>query len=169
MTDPESILHLAAGRNRQLQSVEQHPAHILIVDDDPRVRALESAVLHAHGFTSAECSSGLDALRAIDETCFDAVLLDIRMPGIDGWEVLRLLRERAYDAPVLIVSADATADEATARGANGALGKPFTIAELVGTLRSVLRGRTLRALRPPRSREDVARGWDREPLLMRAS
>ena len=169
MTDPESILHLAAGRNRQSQSVEQHPAHILIVDDDPRVRALESTVLHAHGFTSAECSSGLDALRAIDETCFDAVLLDIRMPGIDGWEVLRLMRERAYDAPVLIVSADATADEATVRGADGALGKPFTIAELVGTLRTVLRGRSLCAVRSPGSDEGVARRWDREPLLVRAS
>ena len=169
MTDPESILHLAAGRSRPLHSVEQHPAHILIVDDDPRVRALESAVLHAHGFTSAQCSSGLDALRALDETCFDAVLLDIRMPGIDGWEVLRRLRERAYDAPILIVSADATADEAMTRGADASLSKPFTIPELVGTLRAVLRGRSLCAVRTPGPRESAARRWDREPLLMRAS
>ena len=169
MTNRESILHLAAGRNRQSQNVEQHPAHILIVDDDPRVRALETAVLHAHGFTTSECSSGLDALRVLDETCFDAVLLDIRMPGIDGWEVLRLLRERAYDAPVLIVSADATADEAATRGADGSLGKPFTMAELVGSLRGVLRGRSLCALRPPGAEEGTARGWDREPLLARAS
>jgi two-component system OmpR family response regulator len=169
VTDPESILDLAAGRNRQSQSVEQHPAHILIVDDDPRVRSLETAVLHAHGFTSAQCSSGLEALRVLDETCFDAVLLDIRMPGIDGWEVLRLLRERDYDGPVLIVSADATEDEASTRGADGMLRKPFTIAELVGTLRTVLRGRSLCAIRPTASKEGVVRGWDREPLLARAS
>ena len=69
----------------------------------------------------------------------------------------------------LIVSADATEDEASTRGADGMLRKPFTIAELVGTLRTVLRGRSLCAIRPPASKEGVVRGWDREPLLARAS
>ncbi len=166
MTDPESVLHLPAGGSRH--SVEQHPAQILIVDDDPRVRALEAAALHAHGFVSDQCSTGLEALRAIDKASYDAILLDISMPGIDGWEVLRLLRGRQFDTPVLIVSGDATLDEAAARGADGMLGKPFTIAELLGALRPLLRSERCCALGPRRVREGMDE-WDREPLLARAS
>ncbi len=165
MAEPESIFHQSdSNRCGQPLTPEQRPAQVLIVDDDPRILALQSAVLRANGFASRECASGLAALGAVSEGSFDAVLLDIHMPGIDGWEVLRTLQERGVETPVLIVSAGATPAEAALHGADGMLAKPFTITELVSALRAVLHRPN--QLPEPDGKHETARPHERGSALV---
>src|SRR5882757_1977944 len=81
-------------------------AVVLIVDDEPDVRLIARVVLTSAGYDVIEASSGEEALAALsDDVLPDAVLLDIRMPGIDGWETLRRLRADKSALPVVIFTA----------------------------------------------------------------
>ena len=105
-------------------------AHLLVVDDNAENREMLSRRLRNHGFTIATADSGPAALRQLDETPFDLVLLDVVMPGMSGLEVLRDLRSRhdAADLPVIMATArDDSNDVVTALrlGANDYVTKPL--------------------------------------------
>jgi CheY-like chemotaxis protein len=109
---------------------------ILIVDDMEDIRFLCRLVLEGAGHQVTEAASAEDALEILDDTCPDAILLDLRLPGLDGWDVLRILREREDLPPITVVvcSAHASKSEqrrAHAEGAAGFLSKPFPMKELV--------------------------------------
>jgi PAS domain S-box-containing protein len=113
------------------------PAPILLVDDEPANLLALEAVLQAVGEPLVRASSGPEALRQLRDHDFAAVLLDIRMPVMDGFETARLIRaqRRSRGTPIIFITGDPTAvsiDEAYALGAVDFLAKPLTPAVLIG-------------------------------------
>jgi two-component system response regulator MprA len=112
---------------------------ILVVDDDPTIRQVIVFALSDEGFDVDEAKNGWAALEAVDRQHPDIILLDMRMPGMDGWEFVRRYRERPHpQAPIIVLSA---AQDTARRGADvnaaGYLSKPFdldTLLEKVATL-----------------------------------
>ena len=116
---------------------------VLVVDDlAPNVRLLE-AVLSPKGFRVATASSGQEALDTLSKECPDVVLLDILMPGMDGYEVCRRIREDPGTAflPVIMITASGEEEKIRAieSGADDFVNKPFDQAELLARVRSLVR------------------------------
>src|SRR5436305_13784043 len=89
-------------------------ARLLVVDDEPNIRELLSASLRYAGFEVATAADGNEALRVADGFKPDLLLLDVMMPGLDGFEVVRRLRREGRPVPVLFLTArDAAEDQVT--------------------------------------------------------
>jgi two-component system, chemotaxis family, chemotaxis protein CheY len=113
---------------------------ILVVDDDPTILATVSEVLDMEGFAVVTATNGAEALAAIDQGQPWLVLLDMRMPVLDGWGFMRAVRERGLTLTVVVMTAAADARRwGREIGAQAVLSKPFDIDEL---LRAVQRLRT---------------------------
>ena len=100
---------------------------VLVVDDDPGIRDALRMILEYEGYQVLTAADGKTALASLDADSVDAVLLDIKMPGMDGLEILDRIAEREAAPPVLMISGHgdiATAVEATRRGAVDFLEKP---------------------------------------------
>jgi two-component system nitrogen regulation response regulator NtrX len=120
--------------------------HILIVDDEEDIRASLRMILSYEGMQVSEADSGESALRAVDARTPDAVLLDIKMPRMDGLEVLSELRNKDADIPVIVVSGHGTvqtAVEATRLGAFDFMEKPLERDRVLVVLRNALEQRRL--------------------------
>lgn len=130
-------------------------AHILIVDDESNIRLMLRLALQASGHTTQSASDGLEALdKFADGSDFDLVLLDQRMPAMEGLEVLRVLKSRDQNAKIIMVTAFGTVDlalDAKRAGATNFLRKPFTTDILRGAVEAALRNET-----PPRHASDEA-------------
>ncbi|MDX1659506.1 MAG: response regulator transcription factor [Nitriliruptorales bacterium] len=116
--------------------------HVLVVDDDRAVRESLDRALRLHGYDVSLAEHGLDALQAVEEGAPDAIVLDVMMPGLDGFAVTRRLRQDGDDTPILMLTArDAVEDrvEGLEVGADDYLVKPFALEELVARLRALLR------------------------------
>ena len=113
--------------------------NVLLVEDDPSVRgAVERALRHA-GHTPTVATDGLRALEQVTATPFDAVILDLGLPGLDGLEVCRRLRAQGDAVPVLMLTARAAVAERVSgldAGADDYLVKPFALDELLARLRA---------------------------------
>jgi two-component system OmpR family response regulator len=117
-------------------------ARLLVVDDEPNIVELLSASLRFAGFEVATAPDGQQALRLVDSFQPDLVVLDVMMPGIDGFEVVRRMREGKHLAPVLFLTArDATEDKIAGLtlGGDDYITKPFSLEEVVARIRAVLR------------------------------
>jgi len=115
---------------------------ILVVEDEKKTASFIRKALQAEGFAVDMCGNGDDALAAAAATPFDALVLDIMLPGRDGLSVLSQLRERKNATPVLLLSARGEVNERVAglnAGADDYLPKPFVIAELVARVRALVR------------------------------
>jgi heavy metal response regulator len=115
---------------------------ILVVEDEKKTASFIRKALQAEGFAVDVCGNGDDALAAAAATPFDALVLDIMLPGRDGLSVLSQLRERKNATPVLLLSARGEVNERVAglnAGADDYLPKPFIIAELVARIRALVR------------------------------
>ena len=116
-------------------------ARILLVEDDPALLTILKASIAYGGFTEESVGSGRDALAAFKRGGFDAVLVDLGLPDLDGAEVLRALREIS-DVPILVVSgrhSERDKIEALDRGADDYIPKPFLPGELLARIRAALR------------------------------
>jgi DNA-binding response OmpR family regulator len=116
-------------------------ARVLLVDDDARLRQLLASYLKDNGVLVTEASDGLTALETLRRQTFDAVVLDIMMPGIDGVEVLRRMRQ-SDTTPVLMLTARGDETDRVVGlevGADDYVTKPFSPRELLARLRAVLR------------------------------
>lgn len=114
---------------------------ILIVDDEPETLRYVGASLQSRGYDVATAGDGSEALKRADEDVFDLVLLDISMPGPDGFAVCEALRRRS-DVPIIMLSArgrEAVKVRSLDLGADDYLTKPFGVEELLARIRSVLR------------------------------
>jgi DNA-binding response OmpR family regulator len=105
-------------------------ARVLVVDDDPAIRQLLTDVLELDGYEVSLAVDGLAAVRAVTATRPDFVVLDVMMPGLDGFEVLSTIRGLGGEpVPVLMLTAAAESDSAARAWAHGVdyyLAKPFT-------------------------------------------
>jgi DNA-binding NtrC family response regulator len=140
---------------------------VLVVDDDAEVVRLLEQDLTACGFTVFPACSGPEGVRLLRETPLDAVVTDLRMPDVDGLEIVRAAAESQPDAKVIIITAFATiasAIDAVKRGAFDYVSKPFEIEELVLALERALEDSRLR--RENRSlRSEVTRRYGLERLI----
>jgi two-component system CheB/CheR fusion protein len=114
---------------------------IYIVDDDEAVRDSLRALFEAHGFEVHDFASGVEFLRRHAPAMRGCLLLDVNLPGIDGFEVLKLLTASGSRLPVVIMTArtdSRTSADALAAGAVGFVQKPFMSSQLMALVRDVL-------------------------------
>ena len=121
---------------------EAPEARLLVVEDDPNIVELLSASLRYAGFEVATATDGQQALRTAREFRPDLMLLDVMMPGIDGFEVVRRLAGEGNRCPVLFLTArDSVDDKITGLtvGGDDYVTKPFSLDEVLARIRAVLR------------------------------
>ena len=115
---------------------------VLIVDDDDKLREFVRVNLEMEGYTVREAASAREGLDALEEQSPDLVLLDVMMPEMDGWEMLRQLHERhgMGAIPVIVFSGQVEEDatEVVARGAQAFIGKPFSPQSLIERTKQLL-------------------------------
>jgi two-component system chemotaxis response regulator CheY len=120
-------------------------ARILLVEDSPEVSLSVHEILASAGHTVKEAASGKEAIKALREGAFDAIVSDIWMPEMDGIALLKEIRGAGNDIPVVVISGGApnapltyTAPLAATFGANMVVYKPFEKAELLKAIEAVL-------------------------------
>jgi two-component system response regulator MprA len=116
--------------------------HVLVVDDEPSIRTSVRRALRLEGYAVEAAEDGEGALEKVAERAFDAVVLDVAMPGIDGLEVCRRLRLAGDRTAILMLTArDAVRSRVDGldAGADDYLVKPFALAELKARLRALIR------------------------------
>ena len=116
--------------------------HILVVDDEPAIVTVVRERLEQEGFAVRTVASGEEALTHLDTDPADLVVLDVMLPGIDGFQVLRRLRNAGHSVPVIMLTArDDDVDKIVGLelGADDYLAKPFNPRELSARVRAVLR------------------------------
>jgi len=105
---------------------------ILVVDDDVSIRSTVSEILDLEGYPVETAADGAEALRSVERSRPALVLLDMRMPILDGWGFARALRERGIRLPILVMTAAQNARTwAQEIGADGYVAKPFDLTDLL--------------------------------------
>jgi two-component system, OmpR family, KDP operon response regulator KdpE len=120
------------------------PLRVLVVDDEPAIRRFLRLSLGAEGHQVNEAADGRSALDALQKNLADILILDLGLPGIDGLDVIRELRERGSLIPIIVLSSrteERAKVQALDLGADDYVGKPFGIEELLARIRSALRHR----------------------------
>ncbi len=140
---PDHTDAVTPNETRVAASPGQAPeARLLVVEDDPNIIELLSASLRYAGFEVHTATDGARALTVAREVRPDLIVLDVMMPGIDGFEVVRRLREEGRRSPVLFLTArDAVEDKITGLtvGGDDYVTKPFSLDEVIARIRAVLR------------------------------
>jgi DNA-binding response OmpR family regulator len=125
-------------------SCQSDAMRVLVVDDSERVRRVLASGLHSHGLAAETASDGAEALKVIDSQPIDVVVLDLVMPGMDGIQLLQVLKCRSEKPRILVLSArDHVEDrvEALNLGADDYLVKPFALDEVVARINALSRRR----------------------------
>ena len=117
--------------------------HILVVDDEEQLRSILSAELSRAGYNVATAADGDEAIASLQNKTFDLVLLDIRMPKVNGFEVLKFAKQNMPTVKVIMLTAFADlkhAVESKKLGATDFITKPYDIEELLATIERALSG-----------------------------
>ena len=120
-----------------MSDLQATPAVVAVVDDDPRIRALLEDELIDEGVTPVLCASGYEMLESIKKYDVKLILLDLMMPGMDGFQCLKELRTQAFQGVVVIVTAlsdDSKRRKALSEGASDYVLKPNLFSSLPGIL-----------------------------------
>lgn len=116
----------------------KQPMTILVIDDDERVRTLLRDILLFGGYRVIEASDGESGMRHLEEGGFDMVLTDLGMPGMNGWEVTKLIKTKIPQLPVALITGWGTnLDEKKIEesGVDWIIGKPFQVNEILETVK----------------------------------
>jgi two-component system, OmpR family, response regulator len=127
-----------AGRRSQ----QQAPEVVVVVDDDPHILEMLATTLRFAGYVVRTATTGREALASASADPPDAMVLDVVLPDLDGFDVVRTLRRGGHDVPVLFLTArTATEDLVTGLtlGGDDYITKPFAVAEVIARLQTVLR------------------------------
>jgi two-component system OmpR family response regulator len=119
-----------------------YDATVLVVDDEEYIRDLVTSSLRLAGFAARAVPDGSQALTALDRDRPDLVILDVRLPGMDGFEVCRRLRADGNEVPVIFLTARDTPEDRLSgftKGGDDYVTKPFSLEELIARVRAVLR------------------------------
>ncbi len=113
---------------------------VLIVDDDDRLREFVRVNLEMEGYSVIEAQDADQGLTAVEERPPDLILLDVMMPGVDGWEMLRRVQAKhgVGSIPVIMFSGKVDEADVAARGAQGFIGKPFDPQQLIESTKQLL-------------------------------
>lgn len=112
--------------------------HVLVVDDEPDIRATVSAMLEIEGYSVTEAANGADALHRVEENAPDVILLDMRMPVLDGWGFAAELRRRGHRTPIVVMTAARDAAHwAGEISASAFVAKPFGFDDLITAVEEV--------------------------------
>jgi two-component system response regulator HydG len=134
----------------ETRMTENKPAtshRILVVDDEATARSALTELLREEGFEVRSAADGFKALGQLDDWTPDLLLTDVKMPGMDGIELMRAVREKHGDLPVVVMTAFGSVEHAVSamqQGANDYLTKPLNFPELLIVVRNVLAGFELR-------------------------
>jgi len=118
---------------------------VLVVDDDPKIVELVRTYLERAGYEVITAADGEDALRRAEQTTLRVIVLDVMLPGVDGFLLTRYLRDSHNRVPILMMSARGTVDDrirGLVQGADDYLPKPFSPAELVERVNAIVRRTT---------------------------
>lgn len=141
-------------------SMETGEAHILVVDDDERIRTLLSRYLAGQGFRVTSAENAADAAAKLASVSFDLLIVDVMMPGQNGFDFIAELRQRQNHVPVILLTARGEAEDRIKGleiGADDYLPKPFEPRELTLRVNAILK----RAVRPaPQSSAEPTRFGD---------
>jgi CheY-like chemotaxis protein len=108
---------------------------VLVVDDEPDIRATVSAMLEIEGYSVDLAANGADALEALESGRPDLILLDMRMPVLDGWGFAAEMRRRGHRVPIVVMTAARDAARwAGEIAASAFVSKPFRYDDLIGAL-----------------------------------
>ena len=116
-------------------------AHLLLIDDEAPIRASLREILEYEGHKIAEAATGMDGVLAATKTPFDAIFCDVKMPQMDGLDVLDMLAKKQVATPVVMISGHGTVETAVAalkKGAYDFIQKPLDLNRVLVTLRNVL-------------------------------
>jgi DNA-binding response OmpR family regulator len=121
--------------------VNLSPSHILIIEDDAKVRLLLRRCFESEGFRVSEAGSGAEAIKRVDAATFDLVTLDLQLPDGDGFAVGREIRARSAVPIIMVTGKGDTIDRVVGLelGADDYITKPFQLREVVARIRAVLR------------------------------
>src|SRR3954467_649117 len=113
---------------------------VLIVDDDARLREFVRVNLEMEGYSVIEAANAEEGLSSVEDAAPDLILLDVMMPGIDGWEMLKRVQERhgVGSIPVIMFSGKVAEADAAVTGAHGFIGKPFDPQQLIESTKQLL-------------------------------
>ena len=125
----------SSGEARPVAREEGRHGTVLVVDDDTSILDTVSSILSGEGYDVVSASSGQEALEAVARKLPLLILLDMRMPVMDGWAVARALRGQGITVPIIVMTAAESARRwADEVGAEGYLAKPFGLDELLATV-----------------------------------
>jgi len=114
---------------------------ILVVDDDDAIRTILADVLRDEGYIVHLARNGRDALIAVETVSIAVLVVDLHMPVMDGWELVRTLKDRGFTIPTVIITAGRDIAKVTTELAIAAcLEKPFDVERLLATVATVLQG-----------------------------
>ena len=125
-----------------MNRMKENSTKVLVVDDEPNIVELLTVSLKFQGFEVATATSGLQALEVAPEFKPDAFILDVMMPGMDGFELLPKLRSLGFEGPVLFLTAKDAVEHrihGLTIGADDYVTKPFSLGEVITRLRVILR------------------------------
>jgi two-component system nitrogen regulation response regulator NtrX len=138
------------------------PQSILVIDDEKAIRKTLNEILTFEGFTVDEAADGVEGVKKIKENTYDCILCDIKMPKMDGLEVLQVAHEEKPDIPFIVISGHGnleTAVDAVKKGAYDYISKPPDLNRLLITIRNAMDKKSL-VSETKQLRKRIARGYE---------
>jgi CheY-like chemotaxis protein len=131
------------GSQESIAKVVLDHVKILLIDDNSDTRLLISTILEQRGAKARQAVNGRDAILKMPESIYDLVLMDIQMPELDGYQTVKILREKGYDLPIVALSVHAFMDErekSLEAGFDAHISKPVDIESLLNSIGRLLKG-----------------------------